>query len=103
MIRGTTPSFIFNVEVPEDEISKIEVTFKQENTGAEVKKVYETNSPDFENGELNVSLSREDSELFSVGICKVQLRIQTKDNRILASDINKIKVEPALSTTVIGG
>lgn len=103
MIQYTTPTFTFDINVPENVIADIEVTFKQANIGTEIQKELVRDNLSIIDNKLNVTLSQEETGKFSVGSCQVQMRILTSDGKVLASEIARIKVEPSLSSDVLGG
>ena len=102
MIQYTTPTFVFDVNVPENVIADIEVTFKQSNTGTEIQKELVRDNLSIIDNKLNVTLSQEETGKFAVGQCQVQMRVLTSDGKVLASEIARVKVEPSLSSDVLG-
>lgn len=102
MIRGTTPKYTFNVDVPGKVISDIEVTFKQASSDLEIQKELVRDNLRFVDGVLSLALTQEETASFDVGSCQVQLRVLTDDKQVLASEIARIKVEPSLSVDVLG-
>lgn len=103
MIQYTTPTFTFDISLPTSAIADIEVTFKQANTGIEIQKELVRDNLTIIDGKLNVTLTQEETGKFSVGSCQVQMRILTSDGKVLASEIARVKVEPSLSSDVLGG
>ena len=101
MIQYTTPTFLFDINVPENVIDNIEVTFKQANTGVEIQKELVKDRLAIIDNKLNVHLSESETGKFSVGSCQVQMRVLTTDGKVLASEIARIKVEPSLSDDVL--
>ena len=98
MIKYTTPTFTFDINVPDKVIDNIEVTFKQTNTGIEIQKELVSDRLEIIDNKLNVHLSEKETGKFSVGSCQVQMRVLTTDKKVLASEIARIKVEPSLSS-----
>ena len=101
MIQYTTPTFLFDINVPENVIDNIEVTFKQANTGVEIQKELVKDRLAIIDNKLNVHLSESETGKFSVGSCQVQMRVLTTDGKVLASEIARIKVEPSLSDDIL--
>ena len=97
MIQYTTPTFTFDINVPNKVIADIEVTFMQANTGIKIDKELVRDKLTIIDNKLNVHLSEEETGEFSVGSCQVQMRVLTTDGKVLASEIARIKVEPSLS------
>lgn len=100
MIQFTTPTFTFDINVPEKVIADIEVTFKQDDRAIQKEKIKDNLS--IIDGKLNVTLTQEEIGKFAVGTCQVQMRVLTSDGKVLASEIARVKVEPSLSSDVLG-
>ena len=100
MIQYTTPTFTFDINVQEKVIADIEITFKQDDKALQKEKIKDNLS--IIDGKLNVTLTQEETGNFSVGTCQVQMRVLTSDGKVLASEIARVKVEPSLSSDVLG-
>lgn len=98
MIRGTTPTFIFNLPFDVSNIKSAYITIKSRGTDVE-KAVTDCSL----NGTtITVKLTQEETlALPESQIAGVQLRVLTNDNEALASDVFPIKVEEILKEGVI--
>lgn len=103
MIQYTTPTYIFDINVPSEVIADIEVTFSQASTEVMIQKEMVRDNLVIMDNKLNVTLSQEETGLFAVGSCQVQMRILTSDGKVLATEIARVKVEPSLSSDILGG
>lgn len=98
MIRGTTPTFIFNLPFDVSNIKSAYITIKSR--GTEVEKAVTDCS--LNGTTITVKLTQEETlALPESQIAGVQLRVLTNDNEALASDVFPIKVEEILKEGVI--
>ena len=98
MIRGTTPTFIFNLPFDVSNIKSAYITIKSR--GTEVEKAVTDCS--LNGTTITVKLTQEETlALPESQIAGVQLRVLTNDNDALASDVFPIKVEEILKEGVI--
>lgn len=107
MVRGTTPTFDFELENL-DMIHDIEITFSQnQNSGVfAVQKELKKGEIEEHEGFVRCTLSQEDTFAFSVGNARIQMRVISSNGNVAASDIVRIKVEESLSEdrlTTTGG
>ena len=102
MIQGTTPSLHFNLPFPASLIKKAEITLQYID---DLKKVLIVKTlEDCELGETSISarLTQEETlQLPAPATAKVQIRIVTTDDVILATDSYKISVKELLKKDVI--
>jgi hypothetical protein len=100
MVRGTTPTFDFELENL-DLIHDIEITFSQnQNTGTQpIQKELSKGQIEMhkDEGFVRCTLSQDDTFSFSVGQVRIQMRIVSSNGDVAASDIVRIKVEESLS------
>ena len=102
MIRGTTPTLLFNLPFSASIIKSAEITIKYKK-GTE-KILIIKNLEDCNLGETSIStiLTQEETLQFPAkAIAYVQLRILTTDDRALATDIYTVTVKKLLSGDVI--
>ena len=99
MIRGTTPRLSFTLPFSTGIISECYITFTQLTTI-----ILEKTLSDCEQSEdtLILNLSQEDTLTFIESVpVKIQLRIKTKDNKALASNIINTTADLILKDGVI--
>ena len=96
MVRGTTPTFEFELENL-DMIHDIEITFSQNQGGGSIQKELQKGEITKHDGFVRCTLSEEDTFSFSVGQARIQMRIVSSNGDVAASDIVRIKVEESLS------
>ena len=96
MVRGTTPTFEFELENL-DMIHDIEITFSQNQGGGSIQKELQKGEITKHEGFVRCTLSEEDTFSFSVGQARIQMRIVSSNGDVAASDIVRIKVEESLS------
>ena len=109
MVRGTTPTFDFELDNL-DMIHDIEITFSQnQNTGTPpIQKELSMGQIEMhkEDGFVRCTLTQDDTFSFSVGQVRIQMRVISSNGNVAASDIVRIKVEESLSEdklTTTGG
>ena len=109
MIRGTTPTHIFNVDIPLEEISTLYVTYKQAKNIILEKNLNDVDI-DVEEKTISVPLSQEDTLKFKDTnfnwlnpnqnkndlMVQCQLRIKYEDGTALASNIILLDVSNIL-------
>ena len=102
MIKGTTPTlhFILPFESSLIKSAEIVVEYVDANKAVQIVKVTE----DCELGEMSISavLTQEETlRLPAPAIASVQLRVLTKDDKALATEIQKVSVKRLLKEDVI--
>lgn len=91
MIRGTTPTLIFNVDVDLRNAPKVSLTFRQK--GRNVL-VYDESALTIEADKVTLVLGEEDSaKLYMKSPLQLQLKALTSDGRVISHD-------PPVETTV---
>ena len=102
MIRGTTPTFLYNLPFSASIIKSAEITIEHVDN---FKKVLMTKTlEDCELGEKSISttLTQEETlQLPASATILVQLRVLTKDNKALATEPEAVKVTKLLAEGVI--
>ena len=102
MIRGTTPTLLFNLPFSADVIKSAEITIKYVD---EFKKVLIMKTlNDCELGETSIAtrLTQEETLQFPApAIVEVQLRILTTDDIVMATKPKEVTVEKLLAEDVI--
>ena len=90
MIRGTTPTHVFNkLPVLSNEIKEIWITYLQHGKEILTKDITEVSfvdDPEEDTCIAEVTLSQEDTLLFGYGPATVQMRVLLIDDTALASD-----------------
>ena len=99
MIRGTTPTHIFRLQVETAAIKELRITYEQ--YGRVVVEKTETEVL-MESKEIRLKLTQEETLAFRPNVSvQLQLKILTKDNSVLACPIMDIPVEEILSEEVL--
>lgn len=100
MIRGTTPTHIFQLPIDTGTLKKVRITYKQhskvvlEKTEADV---------DMEGSTISFVLTQEESMRFQIGVSvKLQVKVLTVNGAVLASPIMALTVEDILNSEVLG-
>lgn len=101
MIRGTTPTIIFNVnsEIDLNDMVQVWATFKSKLK--EVTKDISEINVDNDKKTVTVRLSQEETLQFHDARVDVQLRFLSRDGKAYASKIKPLKVEDVLKGGVI--
>lgn len=99
MIRGTTPTHIFNLPFAASTISKLRLTYAQ--NGDTVLEKTETDCT-FDGNTVSVKLSQEESLLFEEQYkVELQLKALTTDGETMATAIKAISVGRILNEEVL--
>ena len=102
IIRGTTPTIIFNVktELDLDNLAEVWITFKSKNN---IDKTFTKNDVviDQEKHEILLSLSQEDTLNFNGSQMQVQLRLRMYDGSAYASGIMETIIGDVLKEGII--
>ena len=99
MIRGTTPTHTFNLELETRNIESIRITYKQ---GARVALEKTERDATMSGTTIKVKLTQKDTYKFQLNIpVKLQLKVKTVGGDVLASRINTISVAEILNEEVL--
>ena len=99
MIRGTTPTHIFNVDFDTTTIKEVKISYYQEGEEILVKR---TEDCTIQNGTIETNLSQEETFLFdNTKFANIQVRILTLGNDALASSIMSVSVKECLDDEVL--
>ena len=98
MIRATRPTHTFNLPIDTSTIKSVLVTYKQ-NDSIVLEKTKE--SCTMSGATIKVTLSQEETKMFSPERVKIQLRVLTNDGVSLASKIKTKTVEDVLNDVVL--
>lgn len=99
MLKGTTPTHVFNVGLNADMIDEVKITYSQHNKVILSKS---TRDCTIEDGKISVKLSQEDTFLFDHNsFVEVQVRILTPGGEVLASVIMTAGVGKCLDDEVL--
>ena len=101
MTRGTTPSYELSFKEQFDfaAVDIWSVTLKQWKTEVTI----DDPEVDFENSKLTITLTQEQTLLFSKGTAELQVRGVFGDGTAFASDIACVPINPVLDERVLGG
>ena len=98
MIRGTTPTFAFNLPFDTSMIKSAYITIRSK--GIEVEKAKEDCV--FSGKTISTTLTQEETlKLPKSQVAEIQLRVTTNNGEAMASDIYSVKVEEILKEGVI--
>lgn len=99
MIRGTTPTHVFNLPFESSLISSARVIYKQ-GTKEILRK--ETEAFEMEGNTIRVTLTQEETFLFDCkGSVKLQLRVLTKAGKSLSTRTIIVSVDECLDNEVL--
>lgn len=99
MRRGTTPTFVFTLPFDTKNLSKARVIFEHSD---DVKLIKVVEKDNFDGNKITITLTQEETLLFYCNsYIKVQLRVLTANNEVLASDVNKVFVCECLDDEVM--
>ena len=99
MIRGTTPTHIFNLQIDTSIIKKVRITYVQY-----AKVVVEKTERDVNMGGQTIRFKLTQEETLGISRStpvRVQLKVLTADNTVLASPIRDIPVDDILNEEVL--
>lgn len=99
MIRGTTPTHIFDLSIDTAIIDKIRIIYAQSD---EVLLVKERDDCQFDESTVTVRLSQEETLLFDwQKLIQIQIRVLTKDGDVLATRVKQVSAEKCLESEVM--
>lgn len=100
MIRGTTPTYTFDIPLDASLIADLRLSFAQEGTEL-VKKT--KNDITLEGQKITVRLTQEDTLKFDHGksTVQIQLRVLTTGGDVMTSDIMNVNVWQSLNEEVL--
>ena len=99
MIRGTTPTHIFNLPFEVDIVECVRITYAQRG-----KTVFTKGDEDveLEGNQVRVTLTQEDTLMFDCNDCVyVQLKVKTVSGQVLATTRKKVGITTILCTEVL--
>ena len=99
MIRGTTPTHIFNLQIETETIKKVRVTYAQ-NDRILVEKT--ENDVTLTPTAIKLTLKQEDTLKFAANMpVQIQLKVLTSGDVVLASPVKTIPVRVILNEEVL--
>lgn len=99
MIKGTTPTHIFELPFDSSDVSKVKIVYTQNNKEILVKRNEDIT---FNGTSISTKLSQEETFLFDhTKTVYIQVRVLTKDDVALASTIMPVSVEKCLDDEVL--
>lgn len=102
MYRSTTPTLIFNIlnqDFDMDTIDVCHITIESESGRNEL--TLTTPEIDKENKRITVTLTQEQTLMFSVGYIKVQIKAKLKNGVVIPSKVIKARMEEILEETFL--
>ena len=99
MIRGTTPTHVFQLPIDTGTLKEVRITYKQYS-----KVVLEKTEADvtMEGRTISFVLTQEESMRFESGVTvKLQVKVLTVNGTVLASPIREFTVEDILNSEVL--
>lgn len=98
MIRGTTPTFIFDLPFEMATVSDVRVIFAQNNRSIVVKSLTDC---EIQEKQVSVTLTQEESLKFICGIAiQIQMKVLLNGDTVTASNIRVISCDMVLSDEV---
>lgn len=98
MIRGTTPTHIFNLPIDTKIIEDLRVTYEQAGKALVEKKLTDVTT---DGKQIRLTLTQEETLLFRPGLhAHLQLKVLTTDKSVLANHVTEITVEEILNEEV---
>lgn len=100
MIRGTTPTHIFNLPIQTNSIKEVRVSYKQGDTILVEKTEHDVKMT---STAIKLTLSQEDTLKFAANIpVQVQLKVLTTGDVVLATPVRMVQVSVILNEEVLG-
>ena len=101
MYRVTTPTHTFTLPIDTSDCDQVQVTYQQ----GKNKLVFNSkDNPDemfFDDKDVVVNLTQEETKTFKVGTVSVQVRVLTMSGQALASQKFKIKVTDVINDEIL--
>ena len=99
MIRGTTPTHIFEIPIDSSLLKQVQITYAQGNTNLLVKTIEDCV---LDGNSISVTLSQEETLKFShKKDVEVQIRVLTKDGTAMATTVRSVDVGRVLNEEVL--
>lgn len=99
MRKGTTPTHMFELPFDSSDVSKIKITYQQNNNTILTKRDADLN---FDGNTVSTTLTQEETFLFDhQRTVYIQVRVLTKDNIALTSEIMPVGVDKCLDNEVL--
>lgn len=98
MIKGTTPTHIFNIPFDTSQIAEVRVLYAQNNKLILTKT---TTDVEMEYRKIKVTLTQEDTFLFDTTAVEIQVRVLTNEGVALSSVPQKVGVCKCLEDEVL--
>lgn len=99
MIKGTTPTHEFEVDFDTSTIEKVQIVYSQNGNVILTKNVSDCSIKD---KIISVDLTQEETLLFSCSSkVDIQIRVRTKNDKVISSDIITINVGKCLNEEVL--
>lgn len=99
MFRASTPTheFILPMELMEI-VEDVRICYEQKNEEVLLKTLEDCK---VEGNVLRITLTQEEANLFSHGPAQVQLRVKTKEGKVIPSDVSTVVVRDVLDDEVM--
>lgn len=99
MIRGTTPTHIFEIPIDSSLLKQVQITYAQGSTNLLVKTIEDCV---LDGNSISVTLSQEETLMFShKKDVEVQIRVLTKDGTAMATTVRQVDVGRVLNEEVL--
>ena len=99
MIRGTTPTHIFDLSIDTEIIDKIRIIYAQDDVPLFVK---ERDECKFDNSTVTVKLSQNETLLFNcLKDVQIQIRVLTSGGDALSTPVRRVSIEKCLESEVL--
>lgn len=98
MKRGTTPTLTFELPFESNQIKNLNIAFSQKK---DMKFSKEKDDCELSENQVKVKLTQSDTLSLDKGSVNIQMRVLTKDDNALASDIINVEVEDILKEGII--
>lgn len=99
MIRGTTPTHIFEIPIDSSLLKQVQITYAQGGINLLVKTIEDCV---LDGNSISVTLSQEETLMFShKKDVEVQIRVLTKDGTAMATTVRQVDVGRVLNEEVL--
>ena len=99
MIRGTTPTHIFEIPIDSSLLKQVQITYAQGSANLLVKTIEDCV---LDGNSISVTLSQEETLMFShKKDVEVQIRVLTKDGTAMATTVRQVDVGRVLNEEVL--
>lgn len=103
MRRGTTPTFVFQLDTPTLDLTTLTQIWVTIEDGRDEQKTWDISNVtvDNENKTISLYLTQEETLAFATGTARVQIRMLTSNGAAIATDYSTIEIHNVLKKGVI--